>query len=262
METQLREAKEAAEASSRAKSSFLANMSHELRTPLNAVMGMTELARFSIDDPETADQLDQVMGSASQLLTLIDDLLDISRMDDQSPMLESADFTLDFTLAQLHRLIGPRAAQKGVTFEVECDPVLGATTFRGDPLRLGQVLVHLAGNAVKFTSRGTIVVRALIADAEDADAILRFEVADEGIGIAPEDQERVFALFEQSDASSTRVYGGSGVGLFLCKRLTGLMGGSIGVESRVGVGSTFWFTARVALGSDAARGPQTSLRPA
>ena len=144
-----------------------------------------------------ADQLEQVMGSASQLLTLIDDLLDISRMDDQSPMLESADFTLDFTLAQLHRLIGPRAAQKGVTFEVECDPVLGATTFRGDPVRLGQVLVHLAGNAVKFTSRGTIVVRALIADAEDAGAILRFEVADEGIGIAPEDQERVFALFEQ-----------------------------------------------------------------
>ncbi|MEO8526569.1 MAG: ATP-binding protein [Caldimonas sp.] len=261
METQLREAKEAAEASSRAKSSFLANMSHELRTPLNAVMGMTELARFSVDDPETGAQLDQVLGSASQLLTLIDDLLDISRMDDQLPMLESVDFTLDSALAQLDRLIGPRAAQKGLTFRVECDPALGATTFRGDPMRLGQVLVHLAGNAVKFTSRGTIVVRTLLADPDDADSMLRFEVADDGIGIAPEDQDRVFALFEQSDASSTRVHGGSGVGLFLCKRLTSLMGGSIGVKSRVGVGSTFWFTARVALGPDAARSPQTSLRP-
>jgi len=241
----LMRARDAAEAASRAKSTFLANMSHELRTPMNGIIGMAALALRHAGDPKLREQLAMIDRSSKHLLGLINDILDLSKIEADRLQLERIDFRIGEIPANLLSLIGHRAAEKGLALRVDLPPGLAERPVRGDPLRLNQILLNLAGNALKFTEAGEIVISARI-DAEEADALrLRWEVRDTGIGIDENDRRRLFTAFEQADGSMTRRYGGTGLGLAISKRLVGLMGGEIGVDSRPGVGSTFWFTVRL-----------------
>ena len=237
-------AKEAAEAANRAKSTFLANMSHELRTPMNAIMGMTELALRRTRDSAQVEQLSKVMQASRHLLGVINDILDLSKIEAERLNLESIGFSLNDVLENLLSLIGGKAREKGLELIFEIQTGLARMPMQGDPLRLGQILVNLVGNAIKFTSEGAIVVKGSIEREEAKKIVVRFEVSDQGIGISPQDQQRLFTAFEQADGSTTRKYGGSGLGLAICKRLAHRMGGEIGVESRPAIGSTFWFTAQ------------------
>ena len=243
--TALSVAKEAAEAASRAKSTFLANMSHELRTPMNAIMGMTSIALRHVEDPRLRDQLGKIDHASKHLLAVINDILDISKIEAERLTLDNHPFMLDQVLENLLSLIGHRAHEKQVSLTLDLLPEVTRRSFTGDPLRLGQVLLNLAGNAVKFTEQGSITIRCRVAEERSDDVLLRFEVEDSGIGIAAEDQTRLFTAFEQADGSLTRKYGGTGLGLAICKRLVKLMDGDIGVISQAGTGSTFWFTVRL-----------------
>ena len=243
--TALSIAKEAAEAASRAKSTFLANMSHELRTPMNAIMGMTSIALRHAEDPHLHDQLGKIDHASKHLLAVINDILDISKIEAERLTLDNHPFMLDQVLENLLSLIGHRAHEKQVSLTLDLLPEVTRRSFTGDPLRLGQVLLNLAGNAVKFTEQGSITIRCRVAEERSDDVLLRFEVEDSGIGIAAEDQTRLFTAFEQADGSLTRKYGGTGLGLAICKRLVKLMDGDIGVISQAGTGSTFWFTVRL-----------------
>jgi signal transduction histidine kinase/CheY-like chemotaxis protein len=234
-------AKEAAESASRAKSAFLANMSHELRTPMNGIMGMTDLALRRATDPKQIDQLQKVRQASQHLLAVINDILDISKIEADRLTLETVDFTLADVLDSLTALISPTAAAKGLSLDLDIATPLAERRFKGDPVRLGQVLLNLASNAVKFTHRGGVTVRVQAPEGENHKVLVRFEVLDTGIGIPAEDQKRLFLAFEQSDNSTTRKYGGTGLGLTISKRLTQLMGGRIGVDSVPGAGSVFWF---------------------
>ena len=241
--TEVRLARQAAEAANLAKSQFLANMSHELRTPMNAIMGMTDLALAEDLSPTTRDYLQTAKQSADSLLGLLNEILDLSRIEAGGFQLESTPFDLGQTVQQVVKTLGVRAYEKGL--ELVCD--LGGVPNRliGDPLRLRQVLVNLVGNALKFTSRGEVVVSVAVQSEEPQEVVLEFAVSDTGIGIALDDQERIFAPFTQADASTTRHYGGTGLGLTITQRLVHLMGGRIWVESEPGSGSTFRFTARL-----------------
>jgi two-component system, sensor histidine kinase and response regulator len=241
-EWELLHAKEAAEAASRAKSVFLANMSHELRTPMNGIMGMTALALRKTTDPKLKHQLETIEQSSQRLLGIINDILDISKIEAERLTLEQANFKLGEVLENLMSLIGQKAEDKHLKILIDLAPSLPGLDLTGDPLRLGQILLNLTGNALKFTDQGSITLRARIAEDRPSDVLLRFEIHDTGIGISAEDQKRLFAAFEQADGSMTRKYGGTGLGLAISKRLTHLMGGEIGVESTPGQGSTFWFT--------------------
>jgi signal transduction histidine kinase len=245
-EQHLVEARIAAEAANRAKSAFLANMSHELRTPMNAILGMTALALHRATDPKQMDQLNKVTQASQHLLSIINDILDLSKIEAERLTLEQVSFRLGSVLENLSSLSTQKAAEKGLKLVLEIAPALAELPLRGDPLRLGQILLNLLGNAIKFTAEGTVTVRVQLAEENADDVLLRFEVSDTGIGISAEDQKRLFTAFEQADGSMTRRYGGTGLGLAISKRLAQLMGGSIGVDSRVGSGSTFWFTARQA----------------
>jgi PAS domain S-box-containing protein len=242
-------AKDAAEAANRAKSVFLANMSHELRTPMNGILGMTGLAMRRATDPRQKDQLHKLEQSAQRLVGIVNDILDISRIESDRLNIEQVDFHLGEILENLRTLIERSAKEKGLGLDIEIAPDLTRFPLQGDPLRLGQILINLVSNAVKFTAAGTVTVSAQVAEETSADVLLRFEVRDTGIGIAAEDQQRIFVPFEQADGSMTRKYGGTGLGLAISKRLAQAMGGDIGVDSRVGAGSTFRALVRLKKGT-------------
>ena len=249
--TALSIAKEAAEAANKAKATFLANMNHELRTPMNGIMGMTSIALLRATDPRLVDQLSKVMQSSERLLTLINNLLELSKLESERFALEEHDFKPNEVMASLTQLLGQQAATKGLALVTHISAGLVPLILRGDSQRVIQVLSHLTGNAIKFTAEGSVTVRAVVADETPADVLVRFEILDTGIGISAADQERLFSTLEQLDGSMTRKYGGTGLGLALSKRVVQAMGGCIGVDSTVGVGSTFWFTVRLAKSDNA-----------
>ena len=253
----LHEAREEAERLARTKSEFLATMSHEMRTPMNAVIGLTHLLRRDTTDAAQAERVDRVADAAQHLLHIINDVLDLARIESGKLELESIEFDLDVLLSRCCALLDGPARAKGLALVNDTAGL--PRRLRGDPTRLSQALVNLLSNAVKFTERGSVILHGHMLMAPSSDVVpLRFEVRDTGIGIAPERVAGLFEAFEQADSSTTRQYGGSGLGLSITRHLAHLMGGEVGVDSRPGHGSTFWLTARLL-----AAGPSgTGTRPA
>jgi len=239
-----------AEDANRAKSTFLANMSHEIRTPMNSVLGMARLALRSGLTDRQRGYIENIYYSGQHLLQLIDEILDISKIEAGKLRVESIDFLLASVVANLGNLMTQRAAAKSIAFDFDIDPAL-AQPLHGDPLRLGQVLINLAGNAIKFTERGRVGVSASLVEEADDGLLVRFEVSDTGIGISVREIADLFQVFQQADPSTTRRFGGSGLGLAISKQLVTLMGGEIGVHSEPGAGSSFWFTVRLGRGDPA-----------
>lgn len=238
-------AKEAAEAASRAKSAFLMTMSHELRTPMNGIMGYTTMAMRKSGETQVIDILRKAQNSSQDLLDLINDVLDYSQLESERFTLNDVAFTLDGLLQSMAAIKAPVAEKKGLRWRVDIAPTLAGRELHGDAERLEHVLGHLVNNAIQFTTRGEVALRLRLAEETTTDVLLRCEVSDTGQGIPDDYRQRLFSPFAQADDSLTRKHCGAGLGLALNRRLIRAMGGDIGVDSREGAGSTFWFTVRM-----------------
>jgi two-component system sensor histidine kinase/response regulator len=251
---ELAASRDAALEGSRAKSAFLATMSHEIRTPMNGVVGLTGLLLTSELDQRQRQYAEGVRSAGNALLAIINDILDFSKVEAGRLELESIDFDLLRVVEEVAELVAETAQEKGLELLAYCSPEL-PVALRGDPVRLRQLLLNLAANAVKFTSVGEVIVRAQLEAQGPTGVVVRFEVEDTGIGIATEDRARMFEPFSQADSSTTRRYGGTGLGLAICQQLVTAMGGTIGVEGRLGEGSTFWFAVPLDLAQDTTTAP-------
>ena len=251
-EDELRVAKETAVEATKAKSDFLANMSHEIRTPMNAVIGMAHLALKTDLTAKQYDYVQKIDSSAKSLLGIINDILDFSKIEAGKLDMESVDFHLEDTLDNVSTLVGIKTQEKGLELLFKTDPSV-PTALVGDSLRLGQILINLSNNAVKFTEDGEIVVYTELVKKDKAQVTLKFSVQDTGVGMTDEQAAKLFQPFVQADTSTTRKYGGTGLGLTISKRLAEMMGGEIWVESEQGRGSTFSFTANFGLGKEKAK---------
>jgi CheY-like chemotaxis protein len=236
----------AAETASVAKSAFLANMSHEIRTPMNAIIGMTHLLRRDAASATQIDRLNKIENAGQHLVGIISDILDLSKIEAGRLALEEININPGALVADVASILAERAHAKGLKLLVDANRLPHGVL--GDPTRIRQALLNYTTNAIKFTAQGGVTLRALLVSEDASGCLIRFEVADSGEGIAAEVQPRLFTAFEQADNSTTRQHGGTGLGLAITRRLAGLMGGEVGAASVLGVGSTFWFTARLKKG--------------